>query len=119
MNSKKKNEEAFIELLADKYSREIMSLTTWKECSPLELSQELNIPLATVYRRIKLMQDSMLIQNVKTIINFSGNEEKYYRCVLREATVHFRDGKLSINLRKESYTEKVIRLWKRLARPEG
>lgn len=114
-----KNEEAFIELLADKYSRKIMSLTTKKECSPLELSQELDIPLATVYRRLKLLQDSMLIQNVKSIINLSGNEEKYYRCVLREATVHFSDGELSVNLRKESYSDKVVRLWKRLARPEG
>ncbi|KCZ70820.1 putative transcriptional regulator [Candidatus Methanoperedens nitroreducens] len=119
MKTKKDSAEAFIELLADGYARAIMSMTFRKECSALELSQELDIPLATVYRRLKLLEDSMLIQNVQTIITLSGNEEKYYRCVLREATVRFRNGELSISLDKENYSDGIVRLWKRLARPEN
>ncbi|GEM_PF-759635 len=119
MITKKDSAEAFIELLADGYARAIMSMTSKKECSALELSQELDIPLATVYRKLKLLEDSMLIQNVKTIITFSSNEEKYYRCVLREATVRFRNGELSVSLDKEDYSDSIVRLWKRLARPES
>ncbi len=118
MRSNTSDGELLIELLANKYSRAILSLTSIKECSAIQLSQELGIPLATVYRRLKLLEDAGLIQHVKTIINLSGNEERYYRCALREATVRIYDGTVSVDLKKEDYSEKIIRLWKRLAHPE-
>jgi predicted transcriptional regulator len=44
------DEEQLFELLANKYSRPILSLTSKKECSASQLSQELDIPLATLYQ---------------------------------------------------------------------
>ena len=71
---KVKNSEAdFLEILGSKYINAILSRTSVKECSASELSNELNIPLATVYRKLKLLEDSGLVENVKTIINISGN----------------------------------------------
>jgi len=49
------NEELFFELLANKNSRDILSLASIKECSASLLNQELGIPLATVYRKVKLL----------------------------------------------------------------
>ncbi len=115
MNSNPNDEEVVFELLANKYSRTILSLTSIKECSASQLSEELGIPLATVYRKIKLMESSGLLQHVKTIINLSGNEEKYYRCAIREATVNIHKGILSLVFKKEDHSDKIIRLWKRLA----
>jgi predicted transcriptional regulator len=112
-------EELLFELLANKYSRAILSLTSIKECSAIQLSQELDIPLATVYRKLKLLESTGLIQHVKTIINLQGNEEKYYRCAIREATVHINEGDLSLDLKKEDHSEKITRLWKRLAHPDN
>ncbi len=111
------NEELFIDLLANKHSRAILSLTSIKECSAGMLSQELDIPPATVYRNLKLLESSGLVQHVKTIINLSGNEEKYYRCTLREAVVSINNGVFSVDLKKEDYSERIVRLWKRLAHP--
>ena len=88
MNSDPWDEEIVFELLANKYSRRILSLTSLKECSASQLSEELGIPLATVYRKLKHMESTGLIQHVKIIINLSGNEEKFYRCAIHEATVH-------------------------------
>ena len=88
MNSDSPDEEVVFELLANKYSRTILSLTSIKECSASQLNQELEIPLATVYRKLKLMESTGFVKHVKTIINLSGNEEKYYRCAIQEATVH-------------------------------
>ncbi|MCE8424692.1 MAG: helix-turn-helix transcriptional regulator [Candidatus Methanoperedens sp.] len=119
MNSDPGDEEIAFELLANKYSRKILSLTSIKECSAAQLSQELGIPLATVYRKIKLMESTGLIQHVKTIINFSGNEEKYYRCAIREATVRIHNGLLSVDFKKEDHSDKIIRLWKRFAHPNN
>jgi len=117
MNSDPGDEEIVFELLANKYSRTILSLTSVKECSASQLSQELDIPLATVYRKLKLMESTGLIRHVKTIINLSGNEEKFYRCAIREATVHIHDGIFSVDFKKEDHSDKIIRLWKRLAHP--
>ncbi|HMB44342.1 MAG TPA: helix-turn-helix domain-containing protein [Candidatus Methanoperedens sp.] len=115
MNQDPGDEEIVFELLANKYSRRILSLTSTKECSASQLSQELEIPLATVYRKLKFMENSGLLRNVKTIINLSGNEEKYYRCAIREATVHIHNGIISLDFKKEDQSDKIIRLWKRLA----
>ncbi|HWR26268.1 MAG TPA: helix-turn-helix domain-containing protein [candidate division Zixibacteria bacterium] len=115
MAAKSNNEDRVIEYLADSCSREILALTSKRECSALELSDELNVPLSTVYRKLKLLERSELIQHVKTVMNLTGNEEKYYRCVVREAIVSFKDGELSISLKKEDYSDKFIRLWKRLS----
>jgi DNA-binding Lrp family transcriptional regulator len=81
---------------------------------------ELGIPLTTVYRRLRLLEDLELIQNVKTIINYyAGNEEKYYRCAINEVTVSFQSGMLSVNLKMEDYNDKIVRLWKRLTQPDA
>jgi len=115
MNLESGDEDTVFELLADKHSRMILSLASIKECSASQLSQELVIPLATVYRKLKLMENAGLTKHVKTVINLSGNEEKYYRCAIREATVHIHDGVFSMDFKKEDHSEKIIRLWKRLA----
>ena len=107
--------EIVFEQLANKYSRRILSLTSIKECSASQLSQELGIPPATVYRKLKFMENSGLVRHVKTIINLSGNEEKFYRCAISEATVHIHNGIISLDFRKEDQSDKIIRLWKRLA----
>jgi len=115
MNLESGDEDTVFELLADKHSRMILSLASIKEFSASQLSQELVIPLATVYRKLKLMESAGLLKHVKTVINLSGNEEKYYRCAIREATVHIHDGIFSVDFKKEDHSEKIIRLWKRLA----
>jgi predicted transcriptional regulator len=115
MVTRTNNEYEIIEYLADTCSRHILHLTSKKEYSAIELCDEIKIPVSTVYRKIKLLENSGFIQHVKTVMNFTGNEEKYYRCVVREAIVSFRDGELSISLKKEDYSDKFIRLWKRLS----
>jgi len=114
MAAKTNNDNVIIECLADRCSREILVLTSKKEYSAIKLSEELNIPVSTVYRKLKLLEGSGLIQHVKTVINLSVNEEKYYRCVIRDATINFKGGELSVSLTKDDYSDKFIRLWKRV-----
>ena len=113
MKTDKKNEYAALELLADEYSRAILSLTSRKEYSATQLSQELDMPLATVYRKLKLMENAGLICHVKTIINQYGNEEKYFKCAIREINVYLNGEKVTINFKKKDFRESIVRLWKR------
>ncbi|VVB86480.1 Helix-turn-helix domain protein [uncultured archaeon] len=114
-----KKEELFIELLGNKYCRGILSLTSTMECSAFQLCHELGIPLATVYRKLKLLEDTGLVKHVKTIIHLSGNEEKYYRCAIHEVKVSFRKGMLSVNLSMEECNDQIVRLWKRMSQPDA
>ncbi len=113
---KSNDENLLIEILADKHSRAILSISTDMEFSACWLIQELGIPKATVYRKLKLLEDTGLIKHVKTVINLSGNEEKYYRCLLNDATVNLISGKLSVNLNidKTDYGDKIAIVWQRL-----
>lgn len=110
---KMENEDVLIEILGNKSSRSILSLTSRMECSAIQLCHELGIPLTTVYRKIKILEDTGLIKHVKTIINLSGNEEKYYHCVIDAVTVNFNKGMLSVSMHMEDYNDKIVRLWKR------
>ena len=81
-----KNEE-ILELFGNKYTKGILSLTSGMEYSASQLCPELGIPLATVYRKLKLLEQTGMVKHVKTIINLSGNEEKYYRCAIEDFKV--------------------------------
>jgi len=116
LDNAEKSEADFLEILGSKYINAILSRTSVKECSASELSIELDIPLATVYRKLKLLEESGLVENVKTIINISGNEEKFYRCLISDATVNFHDGKLSVKVEIMGHVNKITRLWKRFTK---
>jgi predicted transcriptional regulator len=119
MKTNTDKEELIIGLLANNYSKAILSLTSKKECSASMLSQELNIPLATVYRKLRQLEDTGLIQHIKTIINLFGIEEKFYRCRIREVKISINEGMFSVELTKEDQSDKIIWLWKRLAHPDN
>jgi len=118
MNSKTNNESGFIELLADECSCAIMVITSRKEYSAVQLSDELDTPISTVYRKLKLLENASLIQPVKILIDHSGNQEKYYRCIVHKAAVEFIKGEVSIKIERLDYNDKLIMLLKKLDRPE-
>lgn len=116
IKSKSNTEDLLIALLADKYSRAILSISTDMEFSAVKLIHEHGMPKATVYRKLKLLEETGLIKHVKTVINLSGNEEKYYRCLLCDATVNLNNGKLSVdlNIEKADNSNKIVTIWQRL-----
>ncbi len=116
MGSKTSIEETLVDLLANKYTRAILSLTSKGEWSALQLCRELGIPIATVYRNLRILENNGLVKNVKTIIHMSGNEEKYYRCAFQEVKMSFHKGMFSVSLTMEEYNERAVRLWERLNR---
>ncbi len=116
VSDKPGNWDVLIEFLADRYSREILSISTDTEFSAVQLINELGIPRATVYRKLKLLEEAGLIKHFKTVINLAGNEEKYYRCLLHRANVNLNNGKLSVDLdvEKGDNGAKIITIWQRL-----
>lgn len=118
MHERADKSDEFIEFLADECSTGILTLTSRKEYSAMQLSRELNMPTSTVYKKLKQLEDAEVIQNVKTLIDRAGNQEKYYRCTVRNATIKFHEGEISANLEKVDYKNDFVTLWKNLANPK-
>jgi len=119
MTSTEKYDGIVLEQIGKKYINGILCLTSKKDCSAIELSHELDIPLATVYRKLNLLEEIDMIEVSKTIINISGNEEKYYRCLIDEATVNFHDGNISVHIKKLDHIKKIVRQWEILRKQEN
>ncbi len=115
MNPKENNENGLITLLADECCCAVMTLTSRKEYPAVQLSQELDTSISTIYRKLKLLEDARLVQHVKTLVDRSGNMEKYYRCAVRKAAVEFIDGELSVKIERLDYKDNLITLWKKFA----
>lgn len=116
MTSKPPDLRIILELLANENSRDILRLTSKIEYSANQLSKEREIAPATIYRKLKQLEDAGMIRHVKTIMDYHGNEEKYYRCSVRRIIIDFDNGKLSIQSEKEYLSDKIIRIWKRISR---
>jgi len=116
MTSKTSDQKLMMELLANENSRNILCLTSKKEYSANQLSNELDIAPATIYRNLKHLEDAGMIQIVKTIMDNHGNEEKYFRCSIRRIIIDINNGKLDIRSENEDLGDSIIRLWKRIAR---
>ncbi len=118
MHARADKSEEFIEFLADECATGILTLTSRKEYSAMQLSRELNMPTSTVYKKLKQLEDAEIIQNVKTLIDRAGNQEKYYRCRVRNATIKFHEGEISASIEKVDYKNDFVTLWKNLANPK-
>lgn len=51
-----------LQVMADKYSRDILFITQDAPKSALNLAQETGIPISTVYRRIQKLYDNKLVR---------------------------------------------------------
>ena len=116
MISKPFDQRVMLELLANENSRDILRLTSIKEYSANQLSNDLDIAPATIYRNLNHLEDAGMIQIVKTIMDYHGNEEKYFRCSIRRIIIDINNGKLDIRSENEYLGDSIIRLWKRIAR---
>ncbi|GBE53983.1 MAG TPA: ArsR family transcriptional regulator [Euryarchaeota archaeon] len=104
------NSETIIEIISDEYSRKILSATANKELSALQLSVQLDIPQATVYRKVRCLKDVGLLKPIKSVI-IHGNEEIFYRSTIKKAVIIFERGKLTARLELNE-VESFVRLWK-------
>jgi DNA-binding response OmpR family regulator len=99
-------------VLADDVSRKIIEILTGNELSTLQISNKLEIPQTTTYRKIKKLEDLTLIKKSKVVRNLDGTEESFYTSWVSEIGVKIKDGKVSYNLEKIKLDEKLKRVLK-------
>ena len=67
--------EAILNIISDKYCRQILYSTIDRPKSAIEISSENKIPISTVYRRIQTLHDNKLVGVTGSI---SSEGKKYF-----------------------------------------
>ena len=101
--------------LSDEQNREIIKLVTNSELTILQISNMLNIPLSTVYRKTRKLEELKMIKKTKVIRTLEGLDESYYKNWTYEIVVTYRNGELSYKLEHVKIDDKIVRLWQKFS----
>jgi len=77
--------EAILNIISDKYCRQILNSTMDRPKSAMELSSESKIPISTVYRRIQTLYDNKLV-GVTGLISAEGKKLFLYKSKVKAIT---------------------------------
>jgi|TARA_B100001079_G_C16335373_1_gene481062 predicted transcriptional regulator len=70
--------QCILQIMADKYSRDLLRITQDTPKSAFMIAQETGIPISTVYRRIQKLQDAGVVR-VSGEINLEGKKHFLYQ----------------------------------------
>lgn len=106
-----------LECLGDEYSLQILSVTLQSEKSAKKISEILDIPIATVYRRIESLVEAGFLEYEGKKLTSDDKRVKVYRSYLDEVKVSFENGEPRIQIEKESDAESTIdKAWRNIKR---
>ncbi|MBS3761091.1 MAG: helix-turn-helix domain-containing protein [Haloarculaceae archaeon] len=103
-----------LQTLGNKYSAEILEATD-EPRSAQELSDELEIPIATCYRRIDELTEHDLLELHDNILSDDRRRIKVYRRNVQEIRVDF-DDELGVHVEERTeVTNKLDQAWRTLS----
>ncbi|SDM17923.1 Helix-turn-helix domain-containing protein [Halogranum gelatinilyticum] len=106
--------DEIIEVLGNKYNAEILSAASEPK-SAQELSDELNVPIATCYRRINELTDADLLELHDRPLSDEHRRIKVYRRKVEAVNLTFEDG-LSVELEERSAVKnKLDEVWRTIS----
>lgn len=104
-------DEEIIQVLGNKYNPEILD-ATGEPKSAQELSEELEVPIATCYRRINELEETDLLELHDRPLSDEHRRIKVYRRCVDSIEVTFRNG-LEVDLEERSEVQnKLDQVWR-------
>lgn len=104
-----------LDTISDESSRKIIKLLTNTEFTIQQISDSLNIPLSTAYRKTRKLEELKIIKKTKVVRTLEGLDESYYKNWTYEIVVTYRDGDLSYKLEHLKIEDKIVRLWQKFS----
>lgn len=89
--------DAILELISDKYCRNILENTMEKPKSAMEISSETKIPISTVYRRLQTLHDNKLL-GISGSISQDGKKYFLYKSRVKAISTSFNMGNIEIEV---------------------
>ncbi|MFB6146713.1 MAG: winged helix-turn-helix domain-containing protein [Halobacteriaceae archaeon] len=112
------NPAAVLETLGNKYSAEILGATK-EPRSAQDLSDELDVPIATCYRRIESLTEAGLLELEDSVLTDDRRRVDVYRRDVEEIRIEFGDS--GFDVRAEEATQvknKLDDAWRTLSDPD-
>jgi len=107
--------EDIIAVLSDDQSKEIIKVVSKTELTIQQISNLLNIPQSTAYRKVRKLEELKILKKTKVVRTLEGLDESYYKNWIYEIVVTFRDGILSHTLEHVKMEDKIVRLWQKFS----
>lgn len=107
------SDDDILSVLGDRYSREIIILLKDNEMTAQEIATKLGMPTSTVYRKIKFLEYMNMIKKTKVVRTLEGLDESYYKGLVSEIEIRFKDGKISYKIERIKMDDKIVRLWQK------
>jgi DNA-binding transcriptional ArsR family regulator len=105
-----------LQTLGNKYSAEILDATD-EPASAQELSDELDIPIATCYRRIDELTEHDLLELHDNVLSDDRRRIKVYRRNVEEVRVDFNEELTVYVEERTEVTNKLDEAWRTLSEP--
>lgn len=104
-----------LRLLGHKYNVEILSAANEPK-SAQELSEEIDIPIATSYRRIEELAESGLLELEGHSMSEEGRRSRVYVRKVDDIHIELNEGHPEIKLKSDGDGAKLATLWEELKR---
>lgn len=89
--------DVLLEIIADKYCRQIISSIVDGKKSVPKISKETNIPISTVYRKIQKLEEQKLL-DITGLINDEGKKIFLYSSRIRSISSQFDSDSVTIQI---------------------
>jgi len=102
-------------VISDEDSREIIKTLANNELTIQQISNILEIPLSTAYRKTRKLEELKIIKKTKVIRTLDGLDESYYKNWTYEITITYKDGEITYKLDHVKIEDKIVRLWQKFS----
>ncbi|GAB3318195.1 ArsR family transcriptional regulator [Haloplanus rallus] len=104
-----------LRVLGNEYNPQILSFAH-EPRSAQELSDELDVPIATCYRRIEELTDANLLEHHDRVLSDERRRVNVYRRNIEEVVVNFSEGEVSVDVEeRRQVTNRLDEAWRTLS----
>jgi predicted transcriptional regulator len=104
-----------LRVLGNEYNPQILSFAH-EPRSAQELSDELDVPIATCYRRIEELQEANLLEHHDRVLSDERRRVNVYRRNIEEVIVSFSEGDVSVEVEeRQRIKNRLDEAWRTLS----
>jgi len=104
-----------LRVLGNEYNPQILSFAH-EPRSAQELSDELDVPIATCYRRIEELQEADLLEHHDRVLSDERRRVNVYRRNIEEIVVRFSEGEVSVEVEERRQVKnRLDEAWRTLS----
>jgi len=104
-----------LEVLGNKYNPDILSATDEPQ-SAQQISEELDVPIATAYRRIDELTETGLLRHEDRVLSDEHRRTNVYRRGVDEIRITFTSGSISVTVEERTQVKnKLDEVWRTLS----